>query len=96
MSTRKIVINACFGGFGLSTKAFERYKELKGVDDKRFYDRTILRDDPILVQIVEDMGDEASGGYAELRVVEIPDDVEWEIAEYDGYEHVAEAHRIWP
>lgn len=93
---QKIVINACFGGFGLSAKAFEIYKELKGVDDKWFYDRTIPRDDPILVKIVEEMGYEASGNYAELKVVEIPDDVEWQIEEYDGNEHVAEAHRTWP
>lgn len=93
---QKIVINACFGGFGLSAKALEIYKELKGGDDKRFYGGTIPRDDPILVKIVEEMGYEASGGYAELKVVEIPDDVEWQIEEYDGNEHVAEAHRTWP
>jgi hypothetical protein len=28
-------------------------------------------------------------------VVEIPDGVEWEIAEYDGLEWVAEKHRTW-
>lgn len=58
-------------------------------------DRNIPRDDPILVSVVEDLGEAANGSYATLKVVEIPDDAEWEIAEYDGYEHVAEKHRTW-
>jgi hypothetical protein len=33
---------------------------------------------------------------AELEVVEIPDDVEWIIVDYDGMEHIAEKHRTWP
>ena len=53
------------------------------------------RSDPDLVAIVEKMGKAANGRYAELAIVEIPDDVVWEIAEYDGYEHVAETHRTW-
>jgi hypothetical protein len=27
--------------------------------------------------------------------VDIPDDVNWYIEEYDGNEHVAERHRTW-
>ena len=34
-------------------------------------------------------------GYSELKVVEIPDDVEYDIQEYDGNEWVAEKHRTW-
>jgi len=48
-----------------------------------------------LVQVVEELGDIASDGYSELSVVEIPDDVEWYIEEYDGMEHIAEQHRTW-
>lgn len=58
--------------------------------------RDIPRDDPDFVAVVEELGAaQASGRYASLRVVEIPADVEWEIEEYDGAEHVAEAHRTW-
>ena len=32
---------------------------------------------------------------SDLKVVEIPDDVEWEIEEYDGNEWVSEVHRCW-
>jgi hypothetical protein len=30
-----------------------------------------------------------------LTIVDIPDDIEWQIEEYDGMEWVAEVHRIW-
>jgi len=53
------------------------------------------RDHALLVRVVEELGDKASGRCADLKVVEIPDDVEWEIDEYDGSEHVAEKHRTW-
>lgn len=53
------------------------------------------RDDPLLVQAVEELGKEANTKISDLKVVEIPDDVEWEIEEYDGSEWVAEKHRVW-
>jgi hypothetical protein len=57
--------------------------------------RDIERNDPVLVQVVETMCEQANGSHAELKVVEIPDDVDWEISDYDGREWVAEKHRIW-
>lgn len=57
-------------------------------DDKK-------RADPDLVRIVEEMGEDAFGWAAELKVVQIPDDVEWYIEEYDGLEWIAELHRTW-
>lgn len=53
------------------------------------------RKDPNLVRVVEELGAAANGAHAKLRIVEIPDDVEFEIDEYDGNEHVAEVHRTW-
>jgi len=60
-----------------------------------FTEREIERNDPVLVEIVERIGSEANGRYSNLKIVEIPDDVDWEIMEYDGLEHVAEKHRTW-
>lgn len=137
----KIVINTCFGGFGLSHEAMLKYfeyigwkcypekdslgyytywkvpkEERKGIlTSKEFtkaamedreksnvlhssltvYDRNIPRDDEVLVRVVEELGTKANGDYASLSIVEIPDNVEWQIEEYDGFEHVAEAHRTW-
>jgi len=55
----------------------------------------IPRDDEKLVQVVEKLGAEANGHCAELKIVEIPNDVQWEIEKVDGAEHVSEAHRTW-
>lgn len=88
----KIVINACFGGFGLSEAAYE---ELGLEWDKSGHKLDDDRSNLQLVSTVEKLGAAASGPYANLKVVEVPDDVQWEIAEYDGSEHVAEQHRTW-
>jgi hypothetical protein len=53
------------------------------------------RADPDLVAVVEELGEEANGKFAELKVVKIPSDVKWHIQEYDGAEWVAEDHRTW-
>ena len=85
----KVVINRCWGGFGLSDKAIEMFKALGG--DNYYSDR----DDPILVKVVETLGEEANGDYSSLKVVEIPDDVDYYIDDYDGMETIEECHRSW-
>lgn len=60
-----------------------------------FSNRDIPRDDPKLVEVVEKLSNKANGCYAELSVIEIPDDVEWTIEEHDGVEWISEKHRTW-
>ena len=139
----QIVINRCYGTFGLSIKAFSEYCHRKGIDitfykfdgvkntyekivskkdelylsriafnkdyGDRFsleeartfekgsilFDGDISRDDTDLVEVIKMMGSEANGEYADLHIVDIPDDVNWQIGEHDGLEHVEEVHRIW-
>lgn len=75
----KIVLNKCYGGFGLSEKACE----MLGVK----YAWNIKRTDPRLVEVVETLGEEANGNFAELEIVEIPDEAtDWDMQEYDGIE----------
>jgi hypothetical protein len=88
----KIVLNKCFGGFGLSEEA---YKELGIPWDGYGYEFDYDRSNPKLVEVIEKLGDRANGGFAELEVVEIPDDVLWEISNYDGIETIHESHRSW-
>ena len=92
---RHVVINDCYGGFGLSEEAIERYKDLAGITDPSWYGREVARDDPYLVKVVKELGTTAGGPHANLKIVEIPGDVSWHIAEYDGVEWVAEDHRTW-
>jgi len=112
----KIVVNACYGGFGLSHEAIMRYGELANlnlvrvegeitsichyykdvVDDENYFSYyDIERDDPILVQVVEEMGEAANSDMSELRIADVPDDVIWYIEDYDGVETVSEVHRTW-
>lgn len=60
-----------------------------------WYDHDLPRDDPALVQVVEELGAAADGPNARLAVVEIPADVKWVIDDYDGRETVEEEHRSW-
>lgn len=135
----KVVINADYGGFGISDEAFEMYLERTnqpyfkydgelfgfGTDylkvpkeeyervleeDKNLpvregrYDRSnalyyskydIERTDPVLISLIEELGEDANGVYSSLKIVEVPDDVDWIIQDYDGIEWVAEKHRTW-
>jgi hypothetical protein len=88
----KVVITNCHGGYGLSLKAYD-YLGLKWDEYGNAFEDD--RSNPLLVKCVEELGGEANGKFACLSIVEIPDDVEWEIEEYDGLEWVAEKHRVW-
>lgn len=92
---RYVVINDCYGGFGLSDKAKSEYRRLAGITDPSWYDRDVPRDDPYLIKIVKELGMAANGPHSNLKIVEIPGDIEWLVQEYDGAEWVAEAHRTW-
>ena len=142
---QNIVINSCYGGFGLSPAAvvefakrkgfkiypfiekrkpdgsldtdhfedykFGKYKEEryltihyskkpltkdgKYVEDFYFHYGDIPRNDPDLVAVVKKLKKKANGMCAELKIVKIPDNVNWEIDEYDGLEHVQEKCEKW-
>jgi hypothetical protein len=55
----------------------------------------IDRTDPDLIWVVENLGDKANTIVSKLKVIEIPDDVDYVIEEYDGNEWAAETHRTW-
>lgn len=121
----KVVVNRCYGGFGLSDAACEwlmnnrgytlgdgnrkedwetfnivtwnmlsRYALVRTPDGVDRYD-TAFRSHPDIIAVVEALGKAANGMCAELEIVEIPDDIEWHISEYDGTETIHEDHRSW-
>jgi len=65
-------------------------------NDKDWNYIDVSRDNPILIKAIEEIGvKKSSGEFACLKIVEIPDDVEWEIEEFNGIEHVREKSRVW-
>ena len=120
----KIIVNKCYGGFGLSDEAGDWLINNKGwkvseylkdgntlkdksaklilTDNPEFYgkywavmDRDELRVDKDVIECVEKLKDKANGSHANLEIIDIPDDIKWEIDEYDGIETVHEVHRKW-
>lgn len=86
----KVVLNKCYGGFGLSKEAFKWLAENGGVQGedwkvKDYYNNH--RDDKLLVQCVETLGEKANGAYAKLVVEEYV--VTFDISSYDGRETLA-------
>ena len=131
---KKVVINRCWGGFGLSHKALQRIHDLDPTlisrpidkvysDSKRreedltmwrehlkdpskqeYYhsycftpdEKFVLsyvcaglrRDNPVLVQVVEELGVEANGACARLEIEEISDCEDFYIEDNDGKEWI--------
>jgi len=142
---KKVVLNKCYGGFGLSLLAQKEYLKLKGKkayfykqtkysfkdkqeefekikdiensddlfihcltvnlgdvakklkyrDKEYFSDHNIKRTDKDLIKIIEKLGEKANSRYSKLVIVEIPNNIKWEIDDYDGVETLREEHRSW-
>lgn len=83
----KIVINNCWGGFGLSDVALAMLSKLKG---RKVTDGSFISDenrlDKDLVAVVEELGDKSWGDFAELKIIEVNEP--FRIKEHDGAETV--------
>lgn len=78
----KVVLNKCYGGFGLSDIACE----MLGCD-RYDYNDDELRTSKELISIVESLGEKVNTKYSELTVIEIADSyTDMCINDYDGYE----------
>ena len=136
----KVILNKCYGGFGVSEKAYELYAKKKGIEifvyklectnDKPIYRKTDMgssiftitftkdfgdyvdlyddnsekyilelcsnhREDPVLIEVVEELGDRANSPFSKLVVVDIPDGMEYEIDDYDGVETLHQKVEKW-
>lgn len=86
------------GGFMLHTKSDEWLIDC-GMPPEMVEElnngETDNRNHPLLIQLIEEIG-ERSSIYCDLKVIEIPDDVEWGIIETAlGGEVVVDLERIW-
>ena len=87
-------------GSGVITYYFTKYfgdnVEMDKIDWKtHLYLNDEHRDDPILIEVVEELGKKASGSHGNLVVVEIPDGMDYVIDDYDGIETLHENVRVW-
>jgi len=77
----KMIINDCYGGFGVRQEVLDEL-ELNDFSEEEL--RTAAR----LIEEIEN-GKDVSDDYAELKVVEIPDEsTDYYLDEYDGLESV--------
>lgn len=99
----KVVINRCWGGFGISEAVSEELgienhsdyldNDSFGIESDNWHE---YRAHPPLIAAIEKVGEaEASARCGALSIVEIPDGISWEIDDYDGMETVDETHRSW-
>lgn len=90
----KIVLNRDYGGYGLSEAAVKFLGlELRKVEtgwgtDVPYYDYFFNdRTNPKLIECIEALGEEANGPFADLNIIEIPDEAtDYKINNYDGWE----------
>lgn len=137
----KVILNKCYGGFGVSQKGYELYAKKKNLSlymykrsnddfmilEKISKDENVFltyyftvdmgesfsihsmkncngitlyldeshRTDSVLIEVVEELGKEASGEFADLQIVEIPDDLKYEVIDHDGIERLCEVGKTW-
>lgn len=136
---KKVILNKCFGGFGVSKEAYELYAKKKGIDvfhytqanlkneiytyatdDNRSFDfyftkdfgdnvyisnedfkkyflnlNEDFREDKTLIEVVEELGEKTNAFYSNLKIVEIPDDLDYIIDNYDGIETLHQKVKEW-
>ena len=88
----KVVINNCFGGFGLSTEALDYLEDKFGLQVIRdrygsYLEDNLERHDHRLVEVVEVLGEEASDSFSRLVIREVSSPM-YRIEEYDGLESI--------
>lgn len=85
LRAREISGNPMWGGV---TTNGDVYVAGKPIDTHYGHCEDISRADPVLVQVVEELGKAASGNCASLAIIDIPKGVAYRIDEYDGNESV--------
>jgi hypothetical protein len=85
----KVVFNAGYGGFDMNDDALTEFN--KRASKHMAYPEMIDRTDPVLIEMVEEMGDQMNQRHSTLKIAEFPlpykDFLKWD--ESDGKEAVS-------
>jgi hypothetical protein len=94
-NTIGVAVNKCYGGFSLSEKAVEILRTRLGDPKIQSYsfedsDGKFSRHNPVLIEVINELGEEADGPFAKIVVVYIEEKYKgfYSISEYDGMEGV--------
>lgn len=71
--------------------------EISNEDYEKYclYLRNEHREDPVLIEVIEELGEKANGRFGNLKIVEIPDDLDYVIDEYYGIEILHQRVQEW-
>lgn len=105
----RIILSTSVSGFWFSKIGLKRLAELGYEEAKEYIDSpdevdgvlyyyggiNIDRDNPLLLQLVDELGDSMLED-GKVVVIEIPDDVDWIVDQYEGgQEFIREKSRHW-
>ena len=96
----KVVLSKSRGNLLLTEPAIRNLAHRKGITRDQLWSsfkwfRKESRTDLDLVGVVEELGKLASSPHAELRVVEVPNGIEWELVSINDIEVVVEKGHRW-
>lgn len=94
LCNKKIAYNNDYESFKLSDRAMSEFKKYGKKLDSHYYflDKTDQRDDPLLIKIIEKLGDDAAyyktHSKGSIKIIKVPHFLPWYIDEYEGFETV--------
>jgi hypothetical protein len=77
--------------FPVEEYGYHVYNENFGIESE---DYNACRTFPPLIEAIREAKN-PNGKMSDIAIIEIPDDVDWYIDEFDGYEIIREKHRTW-
>ena len=87
--------NIYFDQFGIEHYRTDGKTTGEPEDKDFFWLSDEYRDDPVLVEVVEELGEAANGCCANLVVVDIPDGMDYVVDDYDGVETLRPRTQTW-
>jgi hypothetical protein len=93
-----VMINAGFGGFRPNAEALEEYERRTGRTYEFQYETTWHhRTDRTMINVIRSQMKslDFDPEKMRIRILEIPAHMKFTIMQYDGFEWIAEVHRVW-